>query len=331
MELEAYVGARTLELCARKHGETDARAEQLAVERLLGRKPVINLDLALQEAAALPKAATTPAADLAAERPMDGIVEDAATAGLRAKFRQAHALSASMPEARRRIEGAVATCLYAPELGLIETELVDRYAKAFVEIACLQREMAGASGKLDVNAHAHAAARTFTENRFQAGEFARLGLVFARFGGVQEQIHKQKAARCPDPRTARAAEAATAEYNGALSGDRNGALTVTAKDGVLRGSVQWLGAHAKTADGSAEPKALAVEGVVGATSLHLFGQEGYDWVRLEGRPDGPGWAGTWQAERSMQKKKGTWKLARLAPAPPAAPETAAPAAPKPAP
>lgn len=316
-----YVAARLLQQCALKHGETDLRAEQLAIDLLQDKKPVVNLDLALEPLPpvvppplpAEPPAATT-GTMAATPAAIDGVVEDAASSQLRARFRKAHEI-APVLGLTPQIDALIATCLYARELGLIEPGLVERYARTFVEVACLQAELKGPDGKPDVNAHAHAAAKLFTGNGFKAAEFSRLGLIFARFPQVQARIYSEKSARCPDPRLGLAAAAATAAYNGQVTGGRNGALAVTAKDGALTGSVQWLGANAKAADGAAEPAAVALDGAIAGQTVNLFGQVGYDWVRLEGKAVGTGFAGGWKAERNMQKLKGNWTMERVMPAP----------------
>ncbi|HAN31379.1 MAG TPA: hypothetical protein DCQ06_07260, partial [Myxococcales bacterium] len=65
-----------------------------------------------------------------------------------------------------RIEKEVQTCLWAPELGLVNEDLVNRYVSAFVEITCLQDKHRDKGGQLDTVAHARAAVEVFERNQF---------------------------------------------------------------------------------------------------------------------------------------------------------------------
>jgi hypothetical protein len=307
--LESFVSARVLDLCAQKFGEPHDKGERLAAGLLQGRKPVVNLDLALPpepvkvdkkhaKPAPLPQAATT------TEAPEDVTARE--------KYLKAVALAEAHTPTQQRVAAQVEKCLYAPELGLIEQELIDRYVATFVEIACLQRELLGPDGKLDVTAHAQAAVKVFVAHQFNAGDFARMGLVFARFPTIQGQVQSEKAKRCQDPRVEVQKAASTGEWTGGMTGDRNAALHVTAREGNLEGAVQWLGVPKKTDVPGTQP-AIPVTGALSGTTINLFGQVGNDWVRLTGKMDDKGFSGTWQGEVDLHKLKGAFQAQRLPP------------------
>ncbi len=338
---ETYVSARVLDLCAQKYGQNHQEGERLAVEFLAGRKPVWNLDLALTPEANpvnkptksgkgakgtpvikgdLPAKAAAESAQVAPEP----AAENEADRATRALYLHGIDLSISHTPTSEAINARVQKCLYAKEIGLIEQSLIDRYAKAFVEIACLQAQMTDDKGKLDTLAHAQAAAKIFQENEFQAADFSRIGLIFGRFPIVQTQIQEKKAGRCPDPRVAAFQARQTGQWSGSVSGERNGSVQFSGTDGALTGQVQWNGVPRKQPDGRAQTQpAIAVEGRISGTSLNAFGQVGQDWVRLTGTVQGaPGAAhpdsltGTWQGEVDFHKLKGTFKAERVPPAAP---------------
>ncbi len=336
MAMESFVSARLLDLCAQKYGESHEKGERLAAGLLQGRKPVVNLDLALPPDLVKPgkpgkkqkghELATLPGT-ISPTEPAE-TPEDLAA---RERYLKAVTLAEAHTPTQQRVAAQVEQCLYAPELGLIEQALIDRYITVFVEIACLQREMLGPDGKLDVTAHSLAAAKAFTANQFNAGDFARMGLVFGRFPVIQAQLQSQKTKRCPDPRVAEQQATSTGEWNGALTGDRNASLHLTAQAGALTGAVQWLGVK-KSDDGrpGTQP-AIPVTGALSGETINLFGQVGQDWVRLSGKlqagPKGQ-LTGTWQGEVDFHKLKGAWSGERV-PAVPAltAPVAATPVAP----
>lgn len=355
LPLEKYVEARTMQLCAEKHGLDQMKAKWLGVGVLAGRSHPVDLDAALPKAedakaapAAKPAKAEAAKADAAkpAEAPADPKappVLPAPTAedeGLAQRFAAAHPLIDAHAPTKQRIDAAVEKCLYAPEIGLVSDELIERYSTTFVQVACLQRQMVDANGKGDPLAQAQIAAKIFSQNQFTAAEFSRYGFVFARFQPVQAKVHKAKAEACPDPREAEHKVASSGRWSGAVSGPRNGALTFAATDGKLEGSVQWQGANVKAADGAAEPQALALTGTLSDNTLSLFGQDGLEWVRLSGKADDKGgFSGSWEGAKADGKKlSGSWRSDSTpdaaaapaaapagAPAPAAAP--AAPAAP----
>jgi hypothetical protein len=298
MPLADFVAARTLQQCAERWHEAPEVALALAVARARGQTtPDVPV--------ALPEGVTR----LPAPPPLD---PSATTEWQRiATLGEAHTPTAIA------IAAAVTDCVYAPDAGLVPRETIERYIATFVAVACLQRELAGPDGALDPMKHAEAAANVFRTERFEAAGFARLGIVLARFPQVQERLHAAKSARCPDPRSVEQARAATGAFNGKLSGDRNAALHLTAEAGKLAGAVQWAGATATTADGSAEQAALPVSGALSGQTVSLFGQLGLDWVRLEGSVTQQGLQGRWQAEFNVRKYKGTWSAERV-------PQSAAP-------
>ncbi len=169
---EGYLDARRLQLCAQKFQVTDVRAEAMAIA-LLARDPTAT-------GAALDPTATVPEADPA----------------LLDRYRKAQPLADAHPPTVRWLAAEVAGCVYDAAAGLVPRELVDRYAFTFAEVACLQREILGPDGKTDPIAHAHAAARVFAQNGFTAAEFARLGLVLARYPVAQKAMFARKNARC---------------------------------------------------------------------------------------------------------------------------------------
>lgn len=305
MPLDAFLAGRTLERCALANGEAVPVARALGVARSHGQ--------AVPDAAEL--AATGTTAD--APAPLDPLAAEAWQATV--ALGEAHTPTAV------RLDTATHDCLYAPAVGILTADLLERYQQAFVAIACLQRQLAGPDGKLDVVAHAHAAGKVFTEKGFKASGFARIGVALGNFPAVQSRIHAAKAESCPDPRIAEAARAGTGAFNGSLSGDRNATLQLTAAAGALTGGLQWLGATARKANGQPEQAALPLAGQVAGDTVSLFGQAGGDWARLEGKRLPTGLTGTWKAEFNFRKLKGTWRAERVEPT--AAPGIATPTAP----
>lgn len=302
VELKAYIDARVLEQCALQYHEDQIVAETRAVQALLGRPPTTDLSHVYDPPT---KPGTKTKAPLQDPDTPDQLA-------MRQKFRASHNPATAHAPTKAAIDAAVKDCVYAPEVGLVATELLQRYQNCFVEIACLQRKHTAENGQVDATAHAQAAAAVFTANNFNAGDFARYGILFGRFPNVQAKLHAAKSAACPDPRAVAEAQRATGEWNGSLAGDRNAALNLHGDGGKLGGAVQWLGAAVRFADGGSEVQAIKVEGVVSPTSVALFGETGGDWVRLEGKVVGDRLEGTWAGQRAtMDKFKGTWTAQKL--------------------
>ncbi|MBI5610819.1 MAG: hypothetical protein HY902_18215 [Deltaproteobacteria bacterium] len=316
-----YVKARVLEKCAVAHFEDPIQAETHAIHQLLGQPFAVHLEHVFDP----PKSAAKPAgkgpakpeakkAQLAPDTPEE--------LAMRQKYRAAHALADAHTATQAAVQAELSECTYAPELGLIQADFVDRYAQAFVEIACLQRTMTSEGGQIDALAHAQAAAAVFAKAGFSAADFSRIGMVLGRFPKIQAKLHTAKAKSCPDPRIAEQAKASTGEWNGELKGDRNAALHLAGTTGAVNGAVQWLGATVRYADGAAETQAIPVSGSISTDKVSLFGQVGPDWVRLEGKLSGDRLEGTWTAQRAGTTAfKGTWKGEKV----PSVAPTAAPA------
>lgn len=312
--IKDYVAARALERCALQYHEDAIAAETRAVQLLLGRPALVDLSHVYD-------APAKPGAKVAARLPDPDTADQLS---MRQKFRAAHNLAAAHTATQQEIDAQLVDCLYAPEIGLVPQELQTRYIDTFVEIACLQRKHTDASGQLDAVAHAQAAAAVFQAHGFNAGDFARYGMVFARFPQLQARLHGAKAKACPDPRAVAERVATTGEWNGSLAGERNAALNLRGDGGQVRGGVQWLGAAVRYADGGAEAQAIPVAGVISPEKVALFGELGSDWVRLEGKVSGDRLEGTWTAQRALQDKfKGTWSAQKL---PSDLPKAATPAA-----
>ncbi|MBM4345226.1 MAG: hypothetical protein FJ100_17790 [Deltaproteobacteria bacterium] len=295
----AFTQARVWENCALRYHEDPIVAETLAVDFLMGKPYVQNLDKVFDPPA---KAAARPKLQPDTPEQLD----------LRNRYHKAVALAEPHTPTQDQIAAQVKVCLYAKEIGLVPADLVERYTATFVEVACLQRQFTGPDGKLDAVAHANAAAEVFGRNRMSAGEMTRLGMVFGRYPHVQARVHAAKAQKCPDPRVAEEARRTTGEWNGNLTGDRLGALNLHADTGRLKGAVQWQGATVKYADGAAETQAIAVEGQLSGDRVTLFGDFHGDWVRLQGERKADRLSGTWQAQRAgLDKFKGDWSADRV--------------------
>ncbi len=302
VELQAYIDARVLEQCALQYHEDPIVAETRAVQALLGRQPVVDLEH-VYDAPAKPGAKAKPPRQ-------DPDTPD--QLAMRQKYRASHNPAAAHAPTKALIDERLKECVYAPEIGMVAPELLQRYQNCFVEIACLQRKHTDASGQVDATAHAQAAAAVFAANNFNAGDFARYGLVFGRYPSVQAKLHAAKAKACPDPRAVADVQRTTGEWNGSLAGERNASLNLRGDGGKVQGAVQWLGATVRYANGSAEAQAIKVEGVISPQSVALFGEVGGDWLRLEGKLVGDRLEGTWTSQRAMVDKfKGTWSAQKL--------------------
>ena len=305
MPYDVFVGAQVLRLCAEKFHEDPDYAETAAVNHVLGKKFPVDLDHVFDAV----KAPAKPGVPVKKE-PLPPDTPDQLTA--RNKLRFAANLAQAHTETQLKITGLVADCLYAHELGIVDPAYVERYSKTFVEIACLQRQFTDAAGKFDALGHANAAGTVFAKYGMNAGELSRLGIVLGRFASVQAQVHKSKAALCPDPRVAEEAARTTGEWNGQVKGDRNGSLQLHGNVGKVKGAVQWLGATVKYADGAAENQAIPVEGQISGDRLALYGEFNGDWIRFEGKGGGAIFSGTWQAQRGgMDKFKGTFAVEKV--------------------
>ncbi len=347
MVLDTYVAARTLEMCARKYEEPPAVAEKLAIDLIAGRKFEPNLQRAferLQKLDAANAAASVKAAKDAKNAKIIAAVAAPAApttttpelpredGQIRAIFRRAHDVVAAYAPAQAKIDTAVKTCLYSADYGVIDQAQVDKYAKVFADVVCLQHQMTDAEGKFDGLAHAQAAAKVFSDNQYNAADFAKLGVVFGRIPLIQEQIHKVKEAKCPDPRAALALAATTGEFSGQLKGDRFGALNFRATASALEGAVQWQGVPPAPADGTPHDiAALPIKGALSGDSIEMFGQIDSDFVRISGKlaKDGK-LSGTWKAGRNFKNLKGTFTGQRLEPAPAKTPGEKAPSTDAPA-
>lgn len=333
MPLDTFVAARVIDLCARKHGEDAELAERLATDVVQGKKFVMHLENVLATPATgdgAPKngakpaaaAAEAPAVPPAAASPAQAAVVDSpADAKARDSYRKAQPLAAAHAATAARIDAEVKECLYAPEVGRIDKAFVDRYAKAFVDIACMQHTVLDKDGKPDILAHAQAAAKIFAESGFSAGDFSRIGIVLSRFPDVQGQIHARKSARCPDPRAAQPQGVPSVAYNGTATGARNGSLQFLAQKETLRGAIVWSGLPPKP--GQDNENAIHLEGRVTAKAVTLSGERGGDKVRFEGKEEPGGFGGTWKADRDnghkIEKLSGKWQVSRIS-APTAAPK-----------
>lgn len=316
VDYASFVKARVLEQCALKHHEDPIYAESVAVDLLLGKEYKQDLEHVF-DPPAKPGAKAKPAAPL----PPD----TADQLAMRNKYHAAVKLADDHTATLEKVAAEVKDCLYARETGLISPELVDRYVRTFVEVACLQRQFTDGAGKFDATGHATAAAEVFARNKLPAGDVSRYGVIFGRFTSVMTKLHAAKAEKCPDPRIAEEAKQTSGEWNGQLTGDRNGSLHLNGDTGRVKGAVQWLGATVKYADGASEAQALPVEGQIGPQRVSLYGEFNGDWVRLEAKRDGTLFSGTWTAQRAgLDKFKGTWKAEKI-PAAPAA-DAATPAA-----
>jgi len=312
---DAFIAARTLQLCAHKYHQDEIAAETLAVNRLLGHDHPIDLDRVFDPA---PKAKgkVLPPPDTGEQLAM------------RTKLRSAVGLAQAHTATQEAIASAVAGCAYAPEVGLVQDALVDKYIETFVAVACLQRKHTGHDGQFDATAHAQAAGEVFRRTGMTAGEMSRYGIIMGRFPHLQARIHVAKSKACPDPRVAAEELRVTGQWSGQLTGDRTAALNLNGVGGGrIKGAVQWQGATVKWADGSAEAQALPVEGQLSGDRISLFGQVGGDWVRIEGKSRGGDLAGTWSARRADGAAfKGSFAAARVgvpaAPTPGAATATA---------
>jgi hypothetical protein len=333
LDRDKFIEARLWQRCAEKHGATPADARAVAVRLLAGKRfeP-------LEPAADTPaKAAEAPAGDgkAPAAEPKGGEPGDKAPAAAVEEAKEANAdrrkpldeaelqvaakLDAAIKVAPQHeglneaIDAKVADCMYHPRQGLITPEVVERYVKTFVDVACMQQEMRDDKGRLDPVAHARAAAEAFVKRGFTAASFRDLGVDLSGFARVQAAAHEARRGRCPDPREALAKEASNGRYVGRVTGKRKGELTFKASSGKVEGTLSLKG----------DERSFKLQGVVGAQGANLFTRDGMDFLRFVASRDSKGrLKGTWSGELGHKKVKGTWTYERP-PTPKPAPKAAA--------
>lgn len=317
MPYETFYGARLLQKCALKYGVAEKTAELMAMDWTKGKKPELHLDAVFQ-----PKDSKA--------KPSAEAKEDHAMELARERWRDVARLADEHTPTAAKLKEQAETCLYAPEIGLIEGKTIDAYVKVFVEVTCAQRQFTTAEGKLDDMAHAQAAAKIFQENAMSAGDFSRYGVIFSRFPVVIQQAYAARHQKCPEPKTASAPvtpHPAGAVYNGLVSGDRNGSVRMEEREGKLTGAVQWQGMPLPAPDGRAQPPAIlplngAIKGKTFSVSGELLGES----FKLTGTVQGNGLSGSWTNQRPGTKAAGAFTGEKLVTAAPVAPAPAAPAA-----
>ena len=331
MDEGRFVSAAILERCATAAGESEQDAKTLAIDLIAGRAhqpvtaealaKVVATRAALAEAARQPEAATPTGKDVASRgtdsdnrTPAGRMAVGAKDAAHTGPYDVAKKQLAERPDLLGQISKGVASCLYAPELGRLDADLIARYQAAFVAITCAAEKHRDKAGKVDAMAHAQQAAGIFKEQKFTAAEFARLGSILGRFASIEKEIYDRRRAQCPDPRENAAKEAANGLYVGTFSGRRSGELRIEAKSAALTGTMTFAPqAKAKDAPAISWP----LRGALSGSRMHLINTKDLDWIRLEGQRKGKVFKGSWQAEIGFKKFKGKWTLARPAPAAPA--------------
>jgi len=327
MDEKKYVQAATLERCARAGGETAADSRTVAIDLIAGRpfQPVTPEAVAaavkkVKAAAALPTGGTATDKDAPAEGTEEAArtpagrwasaPSDAAHVG---RYERANTLLSKRPDLSKRIAEGVRDCVYAPELGRVERELIDRYVATFVDITCAAERLRDDKGKTDEVAHAHEAARLFSEKGFKAAEFARLGVIFGRFPAIEKAMYDGRRKNCPDPREIAAKKAVNGAYLGSFDGTRSGTLTLTAEDGSLTGTIVFAPVGKAKADKPAKADIWPVRGAISDSHVHLLATRELEFVRLEARMAKEGYAGRWQAELDFKKLSGRWQMKRPPP------------------
>ncbi len=342
MPVDRFVEARLWQRCARKYGETSTDAFTVAIDWLSKRahqpiplEVVASIAEVTEEAPGLPAAVTSerppavvdfeaaavkmPKDKRSVELRGDGLVEtkqtpagrwavgrsDAATVS---QYKQAtKRAESSHPAILERIDNAVKGCLYAPELGLLNEKFVARYIDTFVAITCLAKSLRDEKGKVNAVAHGHAAAKVFAKHNVSAREFSETGLLLARFPSVERRSYAKRAATCPEPGQAERKQAGSGRFEGTLVGQRKATLALTATEGALEGTVTF----AVVAGGDNQQSAWKLRGALNENRIHLFGAEKQDWIRLEAKRAGSGYAGHWTGEMAFKKVTGTWTMARV--------------------
>lgn len=343
MDETRFVAARILERCALAAGESELDGRAMAIDLVAGRpyqpvtlealKEAIAAAKAAAAAPALPAGATgTAGADKstggAMRTPAGRLGPGPSDAAFVGRYEKALLLASKRPDIVAQIDKGATSCLFAPELGRLDPDLIERYTVAFVEITCAAERHRGKDGKVDALAHAQEAGQIFTAQKFTAPEFARIGPIMGRFSGMEKDIYDRRRAQCPDPRETLAREAASGAYEGTFAGLGAGRLKIQAEEGALTGTMTFTGPPADKGGEAQVLKSWRVLGALNGDRVHLLASEDLDWIRLEGKRAGKSFSGGWKAEIGFKKLKGTWAFARPLPAPPAA--ASPPAAPGPA-
>jgi hypothetical protein len=317
MPFDTFYTARLLERCALKYGVADRTAEKLAIDWTKGVKPAVNLDAVLQKPDAKAKAP---------EAKDDHEMELA-----REKWKTAVHLGEAHTATAAKLKDETETCLYAPEVGMIEGKTIETYVRTFVAVTCMQKQNTGDS-KGDDLSQAQAAAKIFTDNGMTAGEFSRYGLLFARFPVVIQQAYAARAKACPDAnKTAPVAGPPPADlvFNGMVSGDRNASLRLESRAGKLTGAVEWTGVPPPSPDGRPQPPGIIpLTGTMTGKTFTVSGEMQGESFKLTGQTDeNGGLTGAWTNTRPQEKDKlkGSFKAEKL---PNTTPATAPAIAPK---
>ena len=314
MPFETFYAARLLQTCAMKYGVAEKTAERMAIDWTKGKKPEMHLDAVFQKPDPKAKPPVEPKDDHTMELARDG-------------WRVAVRLAETHTPTAARLKDETETCLYAPEIGMIEGKIIETYVKVFVDVTCLQKQMSGPDGKPDDLGHAQAAAKIFQENGMSAGEFSRYGLIFSRFPVVIQQAYAARHQKCPDtgpPKVVGAPPPATAVYNGVVGGDRNASVRLEDRSGKLTGAVQWQGVPPPSPDGRPQPPAiLPLSGTVTGNTFAVAGEMQGESFKLVGKVEEKGLSGTWSNVRAGgAKAKGTFKAEKLSGVAPVAPPVA---------
>ena len=307
---DMFYAARLLQKCALKYGVAEKSAERMAIDWTKGKKPELRLDAVFQKVDPKAKPAVEPKEDHLAELE-------------REKWRDVVRLADAHTATVAKLKDETETCLYAPEVGLIEGKTIETYVKVFVEVTCMQKQLTTAEGKTDDLAHAQAAAKVFAENGMTAGEFSRYGLIFARFPVVIQQAYAARNQKCPDtknPTVIAPLPPATGVYNGVVSGDRNASVRLEDRNGKLSGAVQWQGVPPPSPDGRPQPPAiLPLTGTLTGGSFSVTGEMQGETFKLSGKVEDKGLSGAWTNQRPEGKFKGAFKADKLSGAAPVAP------------
>jgi hypothetical protein len=312
MPFETFYAARLLENCAKKYGVAEKTAERMAIDWTKGKKPELHLDAVFQKPDAKAKPAAEPKEDHAMELEREA-------------WRMAVHIASDHTATAAKLKDETETCLYAPEVGLIEGKTIATYVKVFAEVTCLQKQV-GADGKSDDLGHAQAAAKIFQDNTMTAGEFSRYGLIFARFPVVIQESYKARHEKCPDakPTTVGAPAPANAVYNGVVTGERVASVRLEDRGGKLTGAVQWQGVPPPALDGRPQPPAiLPLSGAVTGNTFAVSGEMQGESFKLSGKVEDKGLSGTWNNVRpGGVKAKGVFKADKLAATAPVVPPVA---------
>lgn len=299
---ETFYAARLLQRCALKYGVAEKKAERMAMDLTDGKKPPVNLDAALQRAETKPKVAPEP--------PDTHEVEIA-----REKWRDAVRLGEAHTETAAKLAAESETCLFAPEVGMIEGKTIDSYVKIFAGVTCLQKKLTTAEGKVDETAHAQAATQIFADNGMSAGDFSRYGVIFSRFPIVVQKQYAARQAQCPETGAAAAPSPQVkvdALYNGGLEGGRIGSVRMEVRAGKVTAAIQWQGVPPPALDGRPQPPPIIpVTGTLGPKGLALSGELQGETLKLTGKLAGEILSGTWVSGRPESKTTGTFKAELL--------------------